>query len=100
MTRGPNSGRLGLRRATGETGPISEFPQGSDVPNCIVRRLISLLSASALDPIWAVATLPAGRVTAAALPAPYFNGVENAGDAITSVAGDTRAMFDEGEGRR
>jgi hypothetical protein len=70
------------------------------MPNGIVRRLISVLSASALDPTLAVATLPTGRVSAAALPVPYFNSAENAGDAITSVGGDTRAMFDEGERRR
>ena len=67
--------------------------------NGIVRRLISLLSASALDATSAVATLPAAPVSAAAPLAPIFNGVENAGDALTSVAGDTQAMFDEGETR-
>ena len=46
------------------------------------RRLISLLSASALVATLVVAALPAAAL-AAAPPAPYFNGFENAGDAVT-----------------
>jgi hypothetical protein len=58
-----------------------------------LRRLISLLSASALIAAFAVATLPAAA-SAAAPPAPYFNGFENAGDAIIGVTADNQAMFD------
>jgi hypothetical protein len=58
-----------------------------------LRRLISLLSASALIATFAVASLPAAAL-AAAPPAPYFNGFENPGDAITGVTTDNQAMFD------
>ena len=57
------------------------------------RRLISLLSASALVATLAVAGLPAAA-SAAAPPAPYFNGFEHASDAISPATSDTQAMFD------
>jgi hypothetical protein len=53
-----------------------------------MRRLTSLLTASALVAAMAVATVPAA-VSAAAPPAPYFNGFENAGD----VGSTDQAMF-------
>jgi hypothetical protein len=58
-----------------------------------LRRLISLISASALIATFAVATLPSAAL-AAAPPAPYFNGFENPGDAISPMTADTQAMFD------
>jgi hypothetical protein len=58
-----------------------------------LRRLTSLLAASALVATFAVATIPAVAI-AAAPPAPYFNGFENGGDAITGVTADNQAMFD------
>jgi hypothetical protein len=59
------------------------------------RRLISLLSAFALVATLVVAALPAAAL-AAAPPAPYFNGFENATDVDTWVTGNpnTEAMFD------
>jgi hypothetical protein len=57
------------------------------------RRLISLLSASALVATLAVAAVPAAA-SAAAPPAPYFNGFEHASDAISPMTSDTQAMFD------
>jgi parallel beta-helix repeat protein len=57
------------------------------------RRLISLLSASALVATLAVAALPAAA-SAAAPPAPYFNGFENASDAVSPSNSGTQAMFD------
>ena len=59
-----------------------------------LRRLTSLLAASALVATFAVAAVPASAL-AAAPPAPYFNGFENSGDAVSpSNATDTQAMFD------
>ena len=59
-----------------------------------LRRLTSLLATSALIGTFAVATVPATAV-AAAPPAPYFNGFENAGDAVSpSNSTDNQAMFD------
>lgn len=58
-----------------------------------LRRLTSLLTASALIATFAVATGPAAAL-AAAPPAPYANGFENPGDAITGVTPDSEAMFD------
>jgi hypothetical protein len=58
-----------------------------------VRRLTSLFTAAALVATFAVASVPAAAL-AAAPPAPYFNGFESAGDAITGVTVDTQAMFD------
>ena len=58
-----------------------------------LRRLTSLLAASVLVATFSVAAVPAAAL-AAAPPAPYFNGFENAGDAITGVTADTQAMFD------
>ena len=58
-----------------------------------LRRLISLLSTGALVATLMVATSPAAAL-AAAPPAPYFNGFENAGDTATWQTTDTQAMFD------
>ncbi len=59
-----------------------------------LRRLTSLLAASALIATFAVAAVPAAAL-AAAPPAPYFNGFENSGDAVSpSNSTDTQAMFD------
>ena len=59
-----------------------------------LRRLISLLAASALVATFVVAAVPAAAL-AAAPPASYFNGFENSGDAVSpSNSTDTQAMFD------
>jgi uncharacterized repeat protein (TIGR01451 family) len=52
--------------------------------NLSVRRLMSVLSASALVASLAVASLPA-MASAAPAPAPYFNGFENAADVDTAT---------------
>jgi hypothetical protein len=57
-----------------------------------LRRLISLLCASALIATFAVATVPTAALGASP-PAPYFNGFEHTSDAITPMNADTQAMF-------
>lgn len=57
-----------------------------------LRRLTSLLTATALVATLAVAAVPAAAL-AAAPPAPYVNGFENAIDAVTPDDGGTEAMF-------
>lgn len=57
-----------------------------------MRRLVSITAAAALL-VGGMAASPAASL-AAAPPAPYFNGFENTGDAITGVTADTQAMFD------
>lgn len=54
-----------------------------------MNRLSATLVAGLL-----LAVVVPGVATAAAPPAPYFNGFENAGDAISPATADTQAMFD------
>jgi hypothetical protein len=56
------------------------------------RHLVGVLSMAMIAALFALVLAPAA--SAAAPPAPYVNGFENAGDAITGVTADNQAMFD------
>ena len=56
------------------------------------RHLVVVISMAMIAGMFALVLAPA--VSAAAPPAPYVNGFENAGDAITGVTADNQAMFD------
>ncbi len=56
------------------------------------RHLVGVISMAMIAALFALVLAPAA--SAAAPPAPYVNGFENAGDAIIGVTPDNQAMFD------